>query len=126
MNAFLRKQLVEFALDYETERHIAEQKAALQANPAWARGYLNLGLLYQTQSKQDLALEHFLKALSLDPRLADAHVAAGQVYAVRGEYDKAWEHAHLAAAFGNRRLLELLERYKEETTDEQGSARRKT
>lgn len=119
MRDFLRHQLVDFALDYETERHISEQKAALQANPTWARGYLNLGLLYQTQYKQDLALEHFLKALSLDPRLADAHVAAGQVYAVRGDYDKAWEHARVAAALGNGRLLELLERYKKETPDEQ-------
>jgi len=108
---FLRRHLIEFALDYDTERHISEQKAALEADPAWARGYLNLGLLYQTQYKQELALDHFLKALSLDPGLADAHVAAGQVYAVRGDYDKAWEHARLAAALGNRRLLELLERY---------------
>lgn len=112
MSDFFRKQLVEFALDYETERYVAEQKAALEANPAWARGHLNLGLLYQTQLKQDLALAHFLKALSLDPELADAHVAAGQVYAVRGEYEKAWEHARAAAGFGNRRLMELLERYK--------------
>ncbi len=117
MSDFFRKELVEFALDYETERHIAEQKAALEANPAWARGYLNLGLLYQTQLKQNLALEYFLRALSLDPKLADAHVAAGQVYAVRGDYAKAWEHGRAAAACGNRRLLDLLERYKGITAD---------
>lgn len=115
MSGFFRKHLIDSALDHETEQHIAEQKAAIEASPGWASGYLNLGLLYQMQYKQDLALEYFLKALALDPHMADAHVAAGQVYAVRGEYGKAWEHAHVAAAAGNRRLLDLLHRYQSET-----------
>lgn len=111
MDDFWRKEVIEFALDQDVERHIAEQKAAIAANPNYARGYLNLGLLYQIQFQQDLAVEHFLKALSLDPYLADAHVSLGRVYAVRGEMEKAWEHARVAADLGNKGLLEQLQRY---------------
>lgn len=111
MDSFWRKDVIEFALDQETERLIAEQQAAIAADPGFARGYLNLGLLYQMQYKQDLAVEHFLKALSLDPSLADAHVSLGRVYAVRGEMDKAWEHAQVAATLGNQKLLEQLQRH---------------
>jgi len=111
MDDFWRKEVIEPALDEDTERHIAEQKAAVEANPNYARGYLNLGLLYQILYKHDLAVEHFLKALSIDPYLADAHVSLGRVYAVRGEMEKAWEHARVAAERGNRSLLEQLLRY---------------
>lgn len=110
MDDFWRKQVIDFALDHDTERHIAEQQAAVAADPSFARGYLNLGLLYQVQYKQDLAVEYFLKALTIDPRLADAHVSVGRVYAVRGEMQKAWEHARIASALGNTSLQEQLER----------------
>ena len=108
---FWRRQVIEAALDHDTERHIAEHQAAVKANPAWARGHYQLGLLYQAQLKPDLAVEHFLKALSIDPRLADAHVALGRVYAVRGEIEKAWEHGRIAYALGNPDLLAQLERH---------------
>ena len=115
MDEIWREEVIGFALDHDTERHVAEQKAAIAANPEDARSYLNLGLLYQIQYKQDLAVEYFLKALSLDPRLAAAHVSLGRVYAVRGETEKAWQHARVAAAMGNNQLLEQLERYQQNT-----------
>ena len=114
MDEFWREEVIGFALDHDTERHIAEQKAAIAANPNDAGAHLNLGLLFQIQYKQDLAVEYFLKALSLDPRLAAAHVSLGRAYAVRGEMEKAWEHAHVAAALGDRSLLDQLERYKKD------------
>ena len=113
MNEFWRKDVIEFALNDDVERHIAEQEAAIAANPQYVRGYFNLGLLYQIQYKQDLAVEYFLKALSLDPHLAEAHVSLGRVYAVRGEMEKAWEHAHIAAAMNRTELLDQLLRYEQ-------------
>ena len=115
MDEFWREEVIGFALDHDTERHIAEQEAAIAANPNDARAHLNLGLLFQIQYKQDLAVEYFLKALSLDPRLAAAHVSLGRAYAVRGEMEKAWEHAHVAAGLGNKQLLEQLQRYQKDT-----------
>ena len=115
MDEFWREEVIGFALDYDTERHIAEQKAAIAANPNDAHAHLNLGLLYQIQYKQDLAVEYFLKALSRDPRLAAAHVSLGRVYAVRGEMEKTWEHARVAATLGNKQLLEQLQRHQKDT-----------
>ena len=115
MDEFWREEVIGFALDHDTECHIAEQKAAIAANPKDAHPYLNLGLLFQVQYKQDRAVEYFLKALSLDPRLAAAHVSLGRAYAVRGEMEKAWEHAHVAAALGDKSLLQQLERHHKDT-----------
>ncbi len=98
-------------LDADTERHIAEQKAALEKNPDWAEGHYHLGQLYRVQSKREEARLELLRALELKPSLAEAHGALGEMYAAEGEIGKAREHAKYAARFGNTRLKEQLERY---------------
>ncbi|MBV8207875.1 MAG: hypothetical protein JO041_13875 [Acidobacteria bacterium] len=96
----------------ETERHIAEQKAALELHPTWAEGHLHLGLLYRVHANRvSEAKSELLRALELNPALADAHVALGEIYVAEGDMARAREHAEYAAQFGNPRLLEQLQRY---------------
>ncbi len=110
MTDFARRVMNQM-LEADTERHVAEQKAALEKEPSWAEGHYHLGQLYRVQAKRDEARRELLRALELKPSLADAHVALGEMYAAEGEMDKAREHAQWAARFGNQRLLEQLERY---------------
>ncbi len=99
------------ALGQEAEKHIAEQQAALAANPNDPRPCFHLGLLYHMQGETTAAIEMFERALALDPEFALAHQHLGQIYAVQGDYGRARAHAEEAAARGNKTLLELLERY---------------
>ncbi len=110
MSDFARR-VMDQMLDADTERHIAEQKAALEKNPAWGEGHYHLGQLYRVQGKRAEARMELLKALELKPSLADAHVALGEMYAAEGEMEKAREHGEYGARFGNGRLKEQLERY---------------
>jgi cytochrome c-type biogenesis protein CcmH/NrfG len=110
MTDFARR-VMDQMLDSDTERHVAEQKAALAKNPSWAEGHYHLGQLYRVQSKREEARLELLRAIELKPSLADAHVALGEMYVADGEMGKAREHAEYGARFGNRRLLEQLERY---------------
>ena len=108
---FFRKEVIEPALDEETERHILEQQAAIEADTAAAMPHHNLGALYRLQGKTAQAEEEFRKALSLDPTSAESHIALGQMCVVREDYQAAWLHAKEAAKLGDPQLLKLLERY---------------
>ncbi len=105
------RRVMDQMLDADTERHIAEQKAALEKDPSWAEGHYHLGQLYRVQSKREEARLELLRAIELKPSLADAHVALGEMYASEGEMEKAREHAEYGAKFGTGRLLQQLERY---------------
>ena len=99
------------ALGQEAEKHIAEQQAALSADPGDARPCFHLGLLYHMQGKTAAAIEMFERALALDPEFVLAHQHLGQIYAVQGDYARARAHAREAAARGHAALLEMLDRY---------------
>ena len=110
MNDFARR-VMDQMLDSDTERHVAEQEAALKKNPEWAEGHYHLGQLYRVQQKREEARLELLRAIELKPSLAEAHVAVGEMYAADGDMERAREHAEFAARFGNARLKEQLERY---------------
>ncbi|MBZ5566791.1 MAG: tetratricopeptide repeat protein [Acidobacteriia bacterium] len=99
------------ALDDETARQIAEQRRAIEQNPDWAEGYYHLAQLLRVQHKRDEAKRHLLIALEMQPALADAHVALGEIYIAEGDLDRARVHAEFAAACGNPRLLEQMTRH---------------
>ena len=102
-------------LDAETERHIAEQKAALAAQPDWAEGHLYLALLYRVHRTLHVEAKHeLLRALELKPSLAEAHIALGEIYLAESDFTRAREQAEYAAQFGNRRLLEQMQRHAED------------
>lgn len=98
-------------LKEEAAKHIAELRRAVQANSLDPRPYFHLGVLYNMQRNQEAAIEMFKQALALDPGFALAHQHLGQLYAVLGDYKRAWAHAREAAARGNTTLLDMLGRY---------------
>jgi thioredoxin-like negative regulator of GroEL len=109
--SFWRKDIIEFALDQETLRHIKEQRAWIEREPHNAAPYHNLAQLYRTQGKQDEALGLLLEAVRLDSEFADAHTALAEIYAVRGDMRAAWSHARAAEHNGSRRAVDMLKRY---------------
>src|SRR5437588_1236491 len=111
-NKSFSREVADQMLDAETERHIAEQKAALEATPDWAEGHLHLAMLYRIhRTLRDEAKRELLRALELKPSLAAAHLALGEIYIAEGDVTRGREHAEYAAQFGNRRLLDQMNRY---------------
>src|SRR5579871_4078894 len=107
---FFRK-VADQMLDAETAKQIAEQKAAIAEHPEWAEARYHLAQLLRVQHKQREAKEQLLIALEKKPALADAHIALGEILIAEGDLDRARQHAEFAAALGNRRLLEQMNRY---------------
>ncbi len=107
---FLR-QVADQALDAETARQIAEQKAALEQHPEWAEGYYHLAQLYRVQHRDRDAKEQLLIALEKKPLLPEAHFALGEIYISEGDLKRAQEHAEIAASLGHSRLLEQMRRH---------------
>jgi len=108
---FWREEVIEFALDHETARHIEEQRAWIGREPQNPQPFANLAQLYRTQGRQDGALGLLLEAVRLDSSFAQAHAALAEIYAVRGDTPAAWRHARLAEANGESRAVDLLLRY---------------
>jgi cytochrome c-type biogenesis protein CcmH/NrfG len=109
--SFWRKEVIDFALDQETLRHIEEQRAAIERNPSDPRPFHNLAQLYRIQNRQEEALGLLLEAVRLDPGYADAHVALAEIYAVRADNAAATRHARAAERAGNSKAVELLTRH---------------
>lgn len=105
------RRVMDDMLDNETAKHIAEQKAALEANPEWAEGHYHLAQLYRVQQRPDDAKQELLTALEKKPLLAEAHQALGEIYVAEGDLEKGREHAQIAAQLGSGRLLDQLKRY---------------
>jgi tetratricopeptide (TPR) repeat protein len=109
--SFFRKDVIDFALAHETGRHIAEQRAWIEREPANALPYKNLAQLYRIEGREEEALGLLLEAVRLDPAFAEAHVELAQIYAIRCDNRAAWRHARAAEAHGNRGAVGLLKRH---------------
>jgi hypothetical protein len=110
--SFWRKEVIDFALDQETVRHIEEQRAWIGREPGNARPYLNLAQLYRMCGRQKEALGLLLEAVRLDAAFAEAHVALTEIYAIRDDSSAAWRHARIAEEHGDNRGVALLERHR--------------
>jgi Tfp pilus assembly protein PilF len=109
--SFFRREVIDFALDYETRKLAREQLEWIAREPENARPYYQLALIYRMQYEQERALGLLLEAVRLDPGMAEAHLALTEIYAVRGEETAAWRHARLAEANGKKEGVALLQRY---------------
>ena len=108
---FWRKEVIEFALDQETLRHVDEQRAWIAREPQNAKPYHHLAQLYRMQGRQEEALGLLLEAVRLDSEFAEAHVALAEIYATRADDRAAWRHARAGERNGDTRAVELLRRY---------------
>ena len=99
------------ALVQDADRLIEEQRALAAAAPDDPRPYCNLGLLFYMLGRVDDAIAMHEQALARDPCFAFPHQHLGEIYIVRGEYEKAWAHARRAAELGNTVVLDMLNRY---------------
>ena len=108
---FWSKEVIQFALDRETRRHMEEQRAWIGREPANPRPYYHLAQFCRLEGKAEEALGLLLEAVRLDARFAAAHVSLAEIYAVREDYRAAWRHARLAEREGESAAVELLTRY---------------
>jgi predicted Zn-dependent protease len=109
--SFWRKEVIDPALDRETELHMQEQRAWIAREPANPRPYFHLAQLYRMQWKQDEGLALLLEAVRRDPQFAPAHQALAEVYAVRNDPKSAWRHARAAEQCGVADAVALLRRH---------------
>jgi cytochrome c-type biogenesis protein CcmH/NrfG len=109
--SFWRKEIIEFALDRETQAAIDEQRAWIAREPANAKPYYHLAQLYRVAFKQEEALGLLLEAVRLDPGFAEAHASLSEVYVLRDDDKAAWRHAQAALDHGVPRAMEMLTRH---------------
>ncbi len=110
-NSFWRKEVIQPALNRDVDAAVAEQQAILANDPNNANAYFALGTLLHFQGVTQQAIQHFQKSIQLNAGNAAPHLSLGRIYALRGEYELAWKHAHAAETLGARDLVEMLERY---------------
>ena len=108
--SFWRKEVIDFALDRETQTAIEEQRAWILREPVNPKPYYHLAQLYRVAFRPEEALGLLLEAIRLDPDFADAHASLAEMYVLRGDYSAAWRHARLAEANGIPRVVEMLTR----------------
>ena len=109
--SFWRREVIDFALDHETRRHMDEQIAWISREPSNPHPYYHLAQFYRMNGQAEKGLGLLLEAVRLDGKFADAHAALAEMYAVSGDTAAAWRHARLAEDNGNPRGVELLQRY---------------
>jgi tetratricopeptide (TPR) repeat protein len=108
--SFWRKEVIDFALDRETQAAVDEQRAWILREPVNPMPYYHLAQLYRVAFKPEDALGLLLEAVRLDPNFALAHASLAEMYVLRDDYSAAWRHARLAEANGIPRVVEMLTR----------------
>jgi tetratricopeptide (TPR) repeat protein len=109
--SFWRRELIDFALDHETRKHMENQIAWIEREPFNAQPYYALAQFYRMNGNEDYALGLLLEAVRLNPELAEAHVSLCELYAIRGDGPAAWRYARAAERLGLASGVQLLTRY---------------
>jgi tetratricopeptide (TPR) repeat protein len=86
---------------------------ALKRIPFNFRSHKSLGRMYLQQGFKEKALEEFLKAIELEPWVAEFYFEVGKIYSEKGEKKKAISYLEKYFIFGGREeaakeLLDLL------------------
>lgn len=109
--SFWREEVIGFALDHETRKHMEEQIAWIEREPSNARPYYHLAQFCRMNGRSEEALGLLLESVRLDPAFAESHASLSELYAIKGDYAAAWRHAREAEAGGDARAVEMLRRH---------------
>ena len=77
---------------------LKDYQAAIHADPNFARGYFNIGRLYQDLGDYKMALDHYEKTIELNPMHAEAYCNMGIVYTENDKSDLAIKYYNKAIA----------------------------
>ena len=77
----------------EYNKAVIEYKNAIQAEPNFARGHYQLGLVYLKMSQPQLAFQELSKAVDIDPSNLDAQIKLGQFFLLAKQTETAREKA---------------------------------
>ncbi|GAG91197.1 unnamed protein product [marine sediment metagenome] len=75
------------------------KKAAL-IKPEDGAIHYNLGAAYSNNEQYEQAIEQYIKAVEIDPAMADAHNGLAFGFYKLKEYDSAWRHIIIADELG--------------------------
>ncbi len=68
-------------------------RKTIALNPDFAEAYNDLGKVYYAQGRPDLAMQHFRKALRLDPEIsAETYNNLGSLLGIQGEIAESIDH----------------------------------
>ncbi len=89
------------------------KSAVLKRRPVYFRSHKSLGRMYLQQGFKEKALEEFLKAIELEPWIAELYFEVAKIYNKKGEKKKAFSYLEKYFIFGGREeaakeLLDLL------------------
>ena len=70
----------------EAKSNLTKRPSELQ--PDYAEAYLNIGTVFQDQSKLEEAIESYKKAISIKPDYAEAYLNIGTVFKDQGKLDE--------------------------------------
>jgi Flp pilus assembly protein TadD len=87
---------VRFAKDKDYDRAIDSFMRAIQIDPQYVRGYVNLAIIYKRNEDYESALSYLEKAFEIDPTLVDIYTNLSDIYRLQGNFEKAKIYADKA------------------------------
>jgi len=85
----LRNSGIDFAVELENDRAIAEFTKAIELDPNYADAYGRRGAAYSNKKDDDRAIADFTKAIELNPKFDLAYLNRGSSYVIKKEYELA-------------------------------------
>lgn len=94
----------------KTEAAYSSFRKAVEIEPNFVPGHINLGASAYYLGRQSVAIGHFQRAIRIDPKASHAHYGLGLIYVQTGRYQPASEHFETALQLdpGNIAILEEL------------------
>jgi len=85
----LRGMMKEWMSSRDARERLRQNLESATLNPADSSAHVNLGLIYQERGDADLAVEHYTKALEIDPAEIDALYQLGRIARQRRQFAEA-------------------------------------
>lgn len=87
---------IRFAKEKDYQRAIASFMRAIQVDPQYLYGYINLAIIYKHEQDYAAAINYLEKAREINPNLVDVYTNLSDIYRLQGNFEKAKECADKA------------------------------